>query len=243
MADLFAEDQTATEIDPAKDYFSELVGEGKKFADEKALARAKAESDLFIEKVKQDNAALREELKQKVAFQEVLDQLKSMKTPPEQPQEQTNSEDKERKYLTQEELDTLLETKLAARKAQADTQTNVELVQAALVKAYGSDDLARAEINRKAKELDVKPDVLRQMAQTSPKAFLALMIETSKAPLTMTPRTSMSTTGSEFKPTGARTQRQWDELRKRDPVAYHSKELTIQRHKNAMETGEAWFDV
>lgn len=241
MADIFSEDQTdINTTDPTKDYLEELVGDGKKFSDTKALARGKIEADLFIERIKQDNAELREELKQKVALQEVLDQLKGMRNEPNREESHTPPEDgtKSLTPVTPEELEALLDKKLNERQSQSTLLRNQDYVQAELKKVFGSEDIVRSEINRKAKELDIKPEVLRQMAQQTPKAFLALVIQDRSTPVS-TPRSSVSL--GTFKPVGQRTKAQWDELRKRDPLAYHSKEQTIERHNDAVKLGEAFF--
>ena len=48
----------STTIDPEKDYTAELVGEGKKFKDNKELARSKVESDLFISHLQKEEIGI-----------------------------------------------------------------------------------------------------------------------------------------------------------------------------------------
>ena len=239
MADIFTEDKPVTDVDPNKDYYEELVGDGKRFKDNKALAHSKVEGDSHIKRIEADNAALRDELKQKVALQEVLDQLRALRNEPKE--EPHTPPEGERKGLTPEELEALFESKLAARDSLAVAKQNQDYVQEELKKRFGSEELVRAEVSRKAKELDMKPEVLRDMAQKTPKAFLTLMGERTQKTSDAAPRTSISGS-TNFSPTGARTQKDWQELRKRDPVSYHSKELTIKRHNDAIALGDAFFN-
>src|SRR6266700_391496 len=69
-------------VDPDKDYFKELVGEGKKFKSPEDLARGKFESDQFIEILKKrqdemraDYLKLREDNTAKAKLEDLIDQL------------------------------------------------------------------------------------------------------------------------------------------------------------------------
>src|SRR5688500_15910791 len=73
-----------SQFDQDKDYFSELVGEDKKFKTPADLARAKAESDAFIERLKQENSGLRNELKTRTTMEDFMKTIKESR-PTEQP--------------------------------------------------------------------------------------------------------------------------------------------------------------
>src|SRR5688572_23205514 len=80
-------------FDDTKDYFTELVGDGKKFNDEKALAKGKAFADHHISLLEAEKAEmveehrkLREELNARAALEELIDQMKKEPTEPKLPQ-------------------------------------------------------------------------------------------------------------------------------------------------------------
>ena len=69
--DLFNTKSTSqtVSIDPDKDYFEELVGDDKPFKSPKDLARAKLESDKFIEQLKQENREWEKKAKEAIALE------------------------------------------------------------------------------------------------------------------------------------------------------------------------------
>lgn len=244
MADLFEQvaDNT-TQPDENKDYIAELVGDGKKFKDTQALAKSKVIADQHITTLETELAELRNELKQRSNLSETIDQLKSLAKRPEEPSNEGIPDQSERKdVLTPEQLEDLLERKLTERETQKVLKDNQDFVQLELVKRFGSEDIARSEINRKARELSISPEQMRLMAQNTPKVFLALVLEQKQQINTSTPRSSVNVQ-STFKPTGPKTKSYWETVKKSDPNLYFSKEASIERHNQAIELGEAFFDI
>src|SRR4029450_8159059 len=81
MTDLFS-DESDINVDPNKNYLEELVGEGKKFKTPEDLARGKAESDSFIERLQKELHGLRNELKSRLQLEEVVDRISSASKSP-----------------------------------------------------------------------------------------------------------------------------------------------------------------
>jgi hypothetical protein len=240
MPDIFdAPDNTA--LDATTDYLAALVGEDKKFKDVSALARGKAEADAYIATLTKSLDELRDELKTRETAGSILDQLKSLQQNPGANVPPVIPDPPERKVLTPEELEAMLDRRLTEREARDLAKSNREAVQADLVKKYGSVEAVQAEVARKAKELDIKPEIMKQMAEQSPKAFAALFSPKSAPP--SPPRSGVNTSAQSYSPTGERRQSYWDDLKKADRAAYFSKELTIQRHNDAMRLGETFFDI
>ena len=74
------------QVDENKDYLAELVGDGKKFKDNQALARGKHEADLTVEAMKtrldelrSDYQKLHEDRQQGATLQELKDLIQSQK--------------------------------------------------------------------------------------------------------------------------------------------------------------------
>jgi hypothetical protein len=176
--DIFAEDNVPV-IDPTKNYLEEFVGEGKKFKDAAALARAKAESDTFIERIKRENEEMRRELQKATTAEEILKKIQeasSVRTT-EQYQSSNQSDDgtsSSPKPLSQEELDKIIEQKIRTREAESQADRNYRQVVEAMSKAWGEHNLSN-ELERKARELGYTKEQLKQIAVTSPNAFLKLV--------------------------------------------------------------------
>src|SRR4051794_16092193 len=82
MTDLFNDSDDTPDIDQNKDYFSELVGDGKKYKDSQAAGRAIVEKDAFIERLKAEAHGLRQELNTRLKLEEVVDRISSASKSP-----------------------------------------------------------------------------------------------------------------------------------------------------------------
>lgn len=69
-------------VDPEKDHYSELVGEGKRYKDNQAAGRALVEKDVFIEQLKKEAAEAREAAQKAKSMQELVDQIESKRANP-----------------------------------------------------------------------------------------------------------------------------------------------------------------
>lgn len=69
-------------VDPEKDYFPELVGEGKRYRDTQAAGRALVEKDAHIAKLEAEAALARDEISKRKSMQELIDQIGSRSTTP-----------------------------------------------------------------------------------------------------------------------------------------------------------------
>jgi len=260
MTDLFAE-TTTTEplfedeeiqdliVDPNKDWYSEYVGEGKRYQDEKALARAAAEKDAFIERLKRENAALRGESKAKTTLEELVDQLRRgpRETPNSDVTPQTN-EQVSQKTFTPEEVQALIRQELDQQTKVRTQQQNIEQVKAKLQEAWGQDYVRKLE--QTAKELGVGKDFLQDMAAKAPQAFLRTVgVQQATTPkdnpvdlFSNLPKpsvnTSMYKTGD-----GERRKSYYDRLLREDRQKYLSKEVQNEMHKQAMKLGPDFFDT
>ena len=122
---------------------------------------------------------------------------------------------------------------------QTRARENTQLVQSQLTKLYGNLDVAKSEVERKARDLNVTVEYLTNMAQQSPAAFLALLSPTKN--VVTTPRTEINT-ASFFKPSGDKTDNYYQELRRTDPSRFFSRDIQIERHQQALKLGDAFWD-
>ena len=228
----------------------DLVGEGKKFRDEEALARGKVEADAFIEKLKGENSEIRklmaglaqqvETLSKKAEFNSRLsgdDQntndppvtRKDPVTPPTVTAPVGLSQDDVRKLMEQDRID-------RTRKA------NVAAVDAALIKEFGAE--ASNYITQKALELGVTKEYLTMTAEQSPQALFNMIGFTPNASRNPTlasrqPGYSPSTGNGT---TAIRDKAYYDKLMKTMGAVkfMYDKNIQVQLHKDMMALGDRW---
>ena len=242
MTDLFKNDASNDEAgdDDNTSFLEQLVGEGKKFADAEALARGKAESDSFIETLKREQAELRKELETRLSLEEFLDQQKQTPaasnagTPP-----VTSGAENDEKF-SKEQIAAIVRDALIHEKTNATQSENLAYVRNELVKQYGNgyaDKLSRVAAN-----LELDKDFLNNMASSKPKAFLKLVAQELKEPVTAVapPRSSVRTTHTGV--SGLKNKAYYDAIKKSDPKHYWSAECSAERHQMAQKMGPAFFE-
>lgn len=201
MGNLFENTTPITpDLDDEKDYYAELVGEGKKFKDEKALAKGKAKSDEHIALLERELAEKDAELAKRLTFEDLLTKIKEPPSTPVQPaMGERNSE------VDESAIDEIISRKLTAYEKQSKAQKNVEEVVKTLKDTWGNSFPQR--LKEKAAELEVSESFLQQVAETNPKAFIKL-VAPERAPVSSgltPPRSSVQLSsgdspGPDYKP-------------------------------------------
>lgn len=213
--DIFNNDDT---IDPNKDYLSELVGEGKKFADQQALARAKVESDAFVKRILDEKRQLEEDLKARVSMQDFLDQMKTQRPTTPQPDPVTNQVTAPASELTSEKIEELIQRQITNREAETARSRNLLTVQDKLTNALGSN--YAEQVKQRAKDLGLDLQYFNDTAARSPQAFFELMGLNKPRPVDPSlPR------GTSNPPVAADRNKNFaffNKMRKENPVQYHS---------------------
>ena len=231
-------------IDPDKDYYTELVGEGKKFKDEKSLARSKVEADEFIKSLTKEMGELKQELNTRARLEDLLTKVVEPKVPPSNVENQTPREENQlpASGLTADQLEEVLNRKLNEREVKSNRERNVSAIKQELASKFGTGyvDVLKA----KASELGVTSDWMNSLAADNPKALLKLVgadtVQARPNDLFSAPPQNQVVTG--FVPnTQDRTQSYYNDLKKRDPKTYWHKDTQVALHKDAMRLGERFF--
>lgn len=205
-----------------------LVGEGKKFKDVEALARGKAESDVFIENLKREMDGMREDLSSLLNSRDVLEQIKKEKGTGSTFTGNTPS-------LKAEDISRLIQQEMSAVEKQRTAQQNIEVANNKLKEIYG--DQAKQKIEDKARELGVGVDFLRDTASKSPTAFYNLVgVAQSQKPQPQqqpSMKQAVNTAGLGNISTGEdeNSWSYWNKMRRENPTAYWSLDM----HKRRME--------
>lgn len=235
MSDVFSSEPLAEVITAET-----LVGEGKKYADANKLAEAYVHADTLIEQLKAEKARLeaevrvRDELMQRKPNDDGHTRDEGRHNPPVNPD--PNAERKEDVDLTSLVREQIEEND-RIRKAQA----NAEAAANKMVEKYGSPEAANAAIHKRAQELDVSVEWLRDSAARSPAAFLASM-GISDAPATGTPF-SYSNDARRINGDGnKRNFKFFEEIRKTNPNRYYSREVQSSLFEARRELGDSFYN-
>lgn len=230
-------------IDENKDYFVELVGEDKKFKTPQDLAKGKAESDLFIDRLQTENAELRKDLKAITTLAELTDKWALMQKQQTDPQvfEDNQSQKTVSEALTPEKLESILNSKLSEHEKLKVRQTNASFVREELKKTFG--DRFSSKLKTELDNLGLTEEQANKMAEEQPKAFLRLFQGSSgKSDSFQSP--PKSAINAPFMPnTVERTQKHYDLLREQNPNLYWSPKVQNQLHDDAIRLGERFFDT
>lgn len=254
MTDLFSTNQQTPMVEstPDKNFYEELVGEGKKFRTNEDLAKAKAESDRFIQQLQGELQGLRQELSTRQTLEQLMDKIGSREDSSianqSHNQNSNGGDNGNVKSLTEEDIARLVESRLSEAEKARVHRSNLAAVQQALVESFGQDYVTH--LKAKAAELGVTEEYLNTMAKETPKAFLKL-VEVGNAPKATTPGLFSppassglpSPSNKAFSPTGIPKLSFYEDLRKKDPSRYWSPEVQNKMHKDAMALGESFFDI
>jgi hypothetical protein len=265
LTDLFNTPPQTPEVDPNKKYYEELVGEDKKFKTNEDLAKAKAESDRFIQQLQGELAGIRQELSTRQTLEELMTKVGSQRVPENTPgnNQNPNGDDdgKNVKALSEEDIARLVEDRLTKAERARVQNSNLETVKQTLMESFGSDYVTH--LKAKAAELGVSEEYLNSMAKETPKAFLKLVEAdgegsarrseaaakraTPVAGGLFTPPSGaniQSTNQSKgFSPTGTPKMSFYENIKRTDPAKYWSAAIQNKMHKDAIALGEAFFDT
>ena len=236
--DLFDAKNVDPALDPEKDYFAELVGEGKRYKDERALARARLEADRHLARIEQENAGLRQELQNRMKLEDIVDTLSKPRTDPVQTPDPVVTPEPPKQF----DIEALLEQKLTEREKQKKRDENFAAVQTAMARAFGPNYVE--VLKQKAQEMGTSPQRFNELALTEPEFLLKLVgAENTPAPRgndLFTPPPASHAPG--FKPANTeRNKAYYDKIKKDNPVLYWSKETQMAMHKDADKLGERFF--
>lgn len=241
MSNLFAE--TPSELDPSKDYLAELVGEGRKFKDEKALALGKMHADRLVDELKRKLAETEQELQTRNRLEELLTAATARQEAPRIPDVVTPTPlgNEAVNDLTPEKLDSLFTAKLTEHERNRSAQENFRTVQTELTNKFGpgySEVLVKV-----AQAAGVSPEWINEAAKTNPRLVMNLVeANAPKKEQYLTP--PVNGINPALAPSNdERTHSFYQKLRAKDPKYYESKEVQSQMHHDAMRLRDRFFDT
>lgn len=227
-------------------YRARLVGEGKKFRDEEALARGKWESDQYIKTLEEKLDAMNKELGTRMSIEDFLKTQKernNVSSPQGNPpvNEQLVPDASKKESLTKDDIASIVREALTVEQTKANRNVNISEAKKAMADVWGAS--ASTKINEAVDRLGLGKDFLNDIAARSPKAFLELVGATkqeTKGNNNSPPVNQHRQPQSGYNP-NVRNKLWWDELKKTNPKEYLNEANTVKRHKDALAMGPAFF--
>lgn len=224
--------------DPEADYAALALAKFKKedgTLDEVALAKSWGHANKHITQIETEQAGLRKDLETRLTMEKFLEKINSRPIPPSNPDNQEGEEPVAPKQpeFDFDQVKTLVKDEIVATQRQANAQANVNFVAKELTKVWG--DAFSSKLSSRAKELGVTQEFLSSMAESHPQAFLELVVPkgTTVNPNAYVPPRSDTRTTVVPKADGA--WQNFEEMRKKDPRQYWSKETQREIHKMALD--------
>ena len=219
------------------DILTNLVGEGKKFKSVEDLAKGKVESDTFINKLQDENRALRalinnqdERKKNEELMEEILARVSQSTLQREQPRNQSEQ-------LTSREVENIFHLLREREKEEG----NLTKAFSRIADKYG--DKSEEFLNSKARELGLDVTMLKETARRSPSAFWNLVGENNNnLAVTRSPKANVNSAAIIQTTSSTRNKTYYDKLKNEMGTRKFilDSKVQVQMHRDMIELGDAW---
>ena len=237
-------EQTTETTEPTESYVAKLVeAKGENWKDPEVLAKGKLESDRYISELEAQLNQLREDLKKEDYAEKILQEIRNKATDtntvnqslPNNDTVGTAGDDTPQSSLSEEDLKSLVEKTLTEREMQSTVTQNLKVVDEELVKQYGTE--AQKTVAKKAQELGISLDRMKEIASESPTAFFALIGEGKKNFNPMV-NSSVRTEGVNLQPSTERDWNYYQKLRRENRDLYYTPKVQQQLMQDKLRLGE-----
>lgn len=229
-----------TYVTKVKEKFSKAEGE----LDSTALLDAKAESDRFIDQLKEELKGLRNELSSRQSVEEALGKLvnrsaSNNNTNVEErlPETNMNSQKPNESSLSKEDIMSMVRDALVSESSKASKLSNLKQARSDLEKNLGPNYVAH--LTKKAEELGVSTEFFDKLASESPKALIALVNQSNKEVLSNPPSGSVNSSGNFGG--NKKNYKYYDELRKKDSKTYWSPSVQNEMFQMLQASGPDFY--
>lgn len=238
-------DDTSSQSDTNDDYIKKVVElKGDQWNDPQALAKGYLNAQTHIQEL-EEKAKVAEADKNKADYQaEILELLKGKAQATDPNGTELKGSVTEQKADTsvapvgEEDIKSLVSKALADREATSLAEANQVKADTMMVDAFGTE--AHNTMDKRSKELGMSVDRLKDIAQESPEAFMALMGQSQGKETNQSIRGTVNTTGN-FTKGHDRTSKYYFELMRKDPKTYGRREVQQQMLEDKKRLGSRFF--
>lgn len=236
MTDNIFEDKT-----PSNPSLDDFMGEGKKYSDPNAVAKALVEKDAFIQRLIEEKRRMEEDLlaeANKKAFEDRIKALEQaqlterMETPPREVTPPPTPIDPAK-------IEEMVQRTMTEREAQNARSRNLMVVKDTLTEKLGED--YTRHVKTRAAELGMSMEQLNQMAANTPQAFLALVVPSERAPDNVAPPATRHNSAAFTPQTNTRGNKYYSEMRKTNPSKYFTAAVQLEEFQELKRQGPDKF--
>jgi hypothetical protein len=218
------------------------------------LAKSKYEADRYIKTLEEKADELQRDLKTRMSLEEFMTKNLERTQESNRSSNQNSNENQHGdsnnatpQTMSEEQIAALVAKAVATEQSKLHQNTNVETVRQEMMKHWGNSYTNR--LQERATELGVGPEFLNELAARSPKAFLSVVGLASAAPkgspnASLPPGNRVNSDvnfSSGSNTSNVRDSKFYNKMRAENPKQYYSADTTVQRHKDAIAMGEAFF--
>lgn len=221
-----------------KDYLSELVGEGKKYADAAALAKAVAHGQTHIATLETELASLRTQAANGMNVEKLVEALEARRQANEgnlgHPQGEARQE------ATPQNIEEIVLNTIQKAESTRTAKQNRDVVVAKMSEVWGAD--SNKKLSNIASSLGVSLDYLDGVAKQSPDLFFTITgLNARPTPVNgaAVPTSTVSFGGNASNKRDASFYR---EMRKSNPKLWYDQKTQIQYQRDAIAQGEDFFN-
>jgi hypothetical protein len=228
-----------TDIFTPEPTLDDYVGEGKKYSDLTAVAKALAEKDRFIAQLQEENrqreAAIQAAQNTK-AFEDRIKALETAQTlSPEPPAAQVAPP-------ATPDVEDIVQKAIAAREAANVRTRNLMEVQNKLINTLGQD--YSSKVKQRASELHIDMNRLNELAATSPSAFYAMIgLNSGNQPSgsVAPPVSNVNSAALNINTSGEKGNSYYTNLRKEKPGEYFTARIAAEEYNQLKKLGPEKF--
>lgn len=249
MNDLLSQDNTQPLFDENKDYFTDLVGEGKKFKTEQDLAKSKVRSDLYIQDILRQKdelsdayADLKKQYDARASIEEVMDQIDSRYQSRELPKK-ADIQPHQNPSIDYDKLSEQFENWSSQREQRKTEDQNLNESKRMLKEHLGENYLQ--VVRDRIDEMQLSQDDVNFFARRNPKTLARVLgLEQQQQPqnLFQSPPQNQRRNDN-FKPAvQKRTWSYYQALKKENPRIMLDPKIAVQMHNDHIEQGSGFED-
>lgn len=232
--------------DQTTDWLAKVVEQkGEKFQDPNELAKGYTHAQEHIQNLMTQIEEMKEDLGKQDYMKEVLDRLDANKAAPaggETASKDTNSgtdNSGNQPAVSVEQIKELVTETLTKQEADNTARQNLEETDRQLSEAFGTD--AKDRVEERRVQLGMTTERMKQLAQESPSAFMALMGEAPSKETNQTTTSKVNTAGGFNSTSNQKNWQHYQNLRKENPKLYYSARVQNEMLEERLKQGESAF--
>jgi len=237
-------EQTTQTTEPSESYVAKLVeAKGDNWKDPEVLAKGKLEADRYIKDLEDQLNQMREDLKKEDYAEKILQEIRNKAADTSTAKQSLPNNDTAgaakdgtpQPSLSEEDLKSLVDKTLTEREKQNTVTQNIRLVDEELQRQYGTE--AQKTVLKKAEDLGISLERMKEIASESPTAFFALIGDGKKTFNPMV-NSSVRTEGVNLQPSTERDWSYYQKLRRENRDLYYTPKVQQQLMQDKGRLGD-----